>query len=195
MIVCGVVGYVETPRGLRSLTTVWASHLSDEVKRRFYKNWYKSKKKAFTKYAAKAAASTTSTAKDLERIKKYCQVVRVLVHTQVRKVPIGQKKAHLMEIQVNGGSIADKVDWAKEHFEKEVDVTSVFAQDEMIDVIAVTKGKGMEGVTARWGIYLSPQTDIRYKEITPQDTQGSSQGRVYRCLAPCPRHVDCPPCR
>lgn len=57
-----------------------------------------------------------------------------------------------MEIQVNGGSIADKVDWAKDHFEKEVDVTSVFAQDEMIDVIAVTKGKGMEGVTARWGI-------------------------------------------
>jgi large subunit ribosomal protein L3e len=152
MIVCGVVGYVETPRGLRSLTTVWASHLSDEVKRRFYKNWYKSKKKAFTKYAAKAASNASSTAKDLERIKKYCQVVRVLVHTQIRKVPVGQKKAHLMEIQVNGGSIGDKVDWAKEHFEKEVDVTSVFAQDEMIDVIAVTKGKGMEGVTARWGM-------------------------------------------
>lgn len=151
MIVCGIVGYVETPRGLRSLTTVWASHLSDEVKRRFYKNWYKSKKKAFTKHAAKAAGANSTTAKDLERIKKYCQVVRVLVHTQVRKVPVGQKKAHLMEIQVNGGSIADKVDWAKEHFEKEVDVTSVFAQDEMIDVIAVTKGKGMEGVTARWG--------------------------------------------
>ena len=37
MIVVGVVGYVETPRGLRSLTTVWAEHLSDEVKRRFYK--------------------------------------------------------------------------------------------------------------------------------------------------------------
>jgi ribosomal protein L3 len=37
MVVVGVVGYVETPRGLRSLTTVWAEHLSDEVKRRFYK--------------------------------------------------------------------------------------------------------------------------------------------------------------
>lgn len=39
MIVVGIVGYVETPRGLRALTTVWAHHLSDEVKRRFYKNW------------------------------------------------------------------------------------------------------------------------------------------------------------
>ena len=51
LVAVGVVGYIEPPRGLRSLTTVWAEHLSDEVKRRFYKNWYKSKKKAFTKYA------------------------------------------------------------------------------------------------------------------------------------------------
>jgi len=152
MVVCGVVGYVETPRGLRSLTTVWTTHLSDEVKRRFYKNWYKSKKKAFTKYAAHAAGAKSTTAKDLERIKKYCQVVRILAHTQIRKTPLSQKKAHLMEIQVNGGTVAEKVDWAKERFEKEVDVSSVFLQDEMIDVIAVTKGKGVEGVTGRWGI-------------------------------------------
>jgi len=151
MVVVGVVGYVETPRGLRSLATVWAQHLSDEVRRRFYKNWYKSKKKAFTKYAAKAASADSTVGKDLERIKKYCQVIRVLAHTQIRKVPLSQKKAHLMEIQINGGSVADKVDWAKAHFEKEVDVSGVFARDEMIDVIAVTKGKGMEGVTARWG--------------------------------------------
>ncbi|KAM7253991.1 hypothetical protein ACFE04_031673 [Oxalis oulophora] len=39
MIVVGVVGYVKTPRNLRSLNTVWAQHLSEEVKRRFYKNW------------------------------------------------------------------------------------------------------------------------------------------------------------
>ena len=39
MIVVGVVGYVKTARGLRALNTVWAEHLSDECKRRFYKNW------------------------------------------------------------------------------------------------------------------------------------------------------------
>merc|ERR1719158_1242059 len=50
MICCGFVGYVETPRGLRALTSVWAGHLSEEVKRRFYKSWHTSKKKAFTKY-------------------------------------------------------------------------------------------------------------------------------------------------
>merc|ERR1712146_469050 len=55
MIVVGVVGYVETAQGLRALTTVWAEHLNDEVKRRFYKNWYKSKKKAFSRYVKKYA--------------------------------------------------------------------------------------------------------------------------------------------
>ena len=50
-----------------------------------------------------------------------------------------------MEIQLNGGSVADKVKWAKEHLEKPVPVASVFTQDEMIDVIGVTKGKGYKG--------------------------------------------------
>ncbi|POW12190.1 hypothetical protein PSTT_04683, partial [Puccinia striiformis] len=158
MVIVGVVGYVETPRGLRSLTTVWAEHLSDEVKRRFYKNWYRSKKKAFTKYAKKHAESSTgSIARELERIRKYCTVVRVLAHTQIRKTGLKQKKAHLMEIQVNGGSIADKVDFAKSHFEKTFDVSSVFEQNENIDVIAVTKGKGFEGVTHRWGTKKLPR--------------------------------------
>merc|ERR1711966_90300 len=54
MIVCGMVGYYETPRGLKSMTTAWAQHLSKECKRRFYKNWCASKdKKAFSRYAKK----------------------------------------------------------------------------------------------------------------------------------------------
>ena len=40
VVVVGVVGYVETPRGLRALKTVFAQHLSEECRRRFYNNWY-----------------------------------------------------------------------------------------------------------------------------------------------------------
>merc|ERR1719316_2502815 len=100
-MVVGVVGYVETPQGLKPVTTVWAEHLNDEVKRRFYKNWYKSKKKAFTKYVKKYADGQKEIDAELSRIKQYCQVVRVIAHTQIRKLKIGQKKAHMMEIQVN----------------------------------------------------------------------------------------------
>lgn len=85
MIIVGLVGYVKTPRGLRSLNTVWAQHISDEVKRRFYKNWYKSKKKAFTKYAKKfdTDVGKKSVEAELEKMKKYSSVIRVLAHTQV----------------------------------------------------------------------------------------------------------------
>jgi large subunit ribosomal protein L3e len=61
-----------------------------------------------------------------------------------------QKKAHIMEIQLNGGSVADKVDWARERFEQTMNVSSVFEQDELIDCIGVTKGRGVKGVTSRW---------------------------------------------
>jgi len=163
LVVVGVVGYVETPRGLRSLATVWAEHLSEDVKRRFYKNFYRSKKKAFTKYSKKYAVDGGKPIDgDLARIAKYCQVVRVIAHTQVRKLGLaGQKKAHVMEIQLNGGSVAEKVAFAKERFEKEIPVSSIFSQDEMIDVIGVTKGKGYTGVTSRWGTKKLPRKTHR----------------------------------
>lgn len=61
-----------------------------------------------------------------------------------------QKKAHIMEIQLNGGTIPQKVEFATTHFEKPIAVDQVFDQDEMIDVIGVTKGRGFKGVTSRW---------------------------------------------
>jgi len=87
----------------------------------------------------------------LERITEHCSVVRVLAHTQLSKLGLKAKKSHLMEIQINGGSIADKVNFAKGLLEKQIPVTNIFAQDEMIDIIGITKGKGFEGVTTRWG--------------------------------------------
>ena len=82
--------------------------------------------------------------KDLSQIKKYCSVVRLIAHTQQKILRRRQKKAHIMEVQLNGGSVADKVDFARNHFEKEVPVTAVFAADEMIDIIGVTKGHGFK---------------------------------------------------
>merc|ERR1712157_622170 len=152
LVAIGVVGYIETPRGLRALKTVWAEHIGEEAKRRFYKNWSQSKKKAFTKSCTKWAddLGKKEIEKDLAQMKKYCTVIRVICHTQMKILRRRQKKAHIMEIQLNGGSIADKIDFARNHFEKEVPVTAVFAKDEMIDVIGVTKGHGFKGVTSRW---------------------------------------------
>jgi len=152
MVIVGIVGYVATPKGLRSLRTVWAEHIGEDCRRRFYKNWYKSKKKAFTKASKKWQDDLGKRVieKDLKAIKRYCKVVRVIAHTQMKLLRQRQKKAHIMEIQLNGGTVAQKVDWARQHLEKPVSITQVFAQDEMIDCIGVTKGKGFKGVTSRW---------------------------------------------
>ena len=163
MVVVGVVGYVETPSGLRTLATVFAEHLSEEFKRRCYKNWYKSKKKAYTKYAQKYQKDGGKDIEaDLDRISKFCTIVRVIAHTRVTTTSLRIRKAHIMEIQVNGGADAKaKVDFAKSLFEKEITFDSVFAQDENVDVIGVTRGHGYEGVTTRWGVTRLPRKTHR----------------------------------
>ena len=40
---------------------------------------------------------------------KYCVAIRVLCHTQPKLFKLQEKKANIMEIQINGGEMADKV--------------------------------------------------------------------------------------
>merc|ERR1711878_230983 len=124
-----------------------------------YKNWSKSKKKAFSKAQLKWGddLGKKEIEKDLSQIKKYCSVVRLIAHTQQKILRRRQKKAHIMEIQINGGSVAEKVDYARDLFEKKVPINDVFNKDEMIDVIGVTKGKGVKGVTSRWNCKKLPR--------------------------------------
>merc|ERR1711981_1503346 len=144
MMVVGMVGYIETPRGLKSITTVWAQHLSEECKRRFYKNWGAPKnKKAFSKYVKKYTEGT-GIDKELQKIEKYCTILRVICHTQISKLNFRQKKAHIAEVQVNGGDMAAKVAFAKDLFE-------------MLVTMAITKGHGYGGVVTRWGVTRLPR--------------------------------------
>ena len=58
-------------------------------------------------------------------MEKYCTVIRVLAHTQTKKIGLRMKKANLMEIQINGGSIEDKVKYGYNLFEKSVAIKDV----------------------------------------------------------------------
>jgi len=161
MVVIGLVGYVATPQGLRTLTTVWASSLSDEVRRNFYKSWYKAKRKAFTKHAKRVSEDPKITSDELERMKSHCSVIRVLAHTQMSLLNLRRKKAHLLEIQINGGDVAAKVDYGYSLFEQHVPIDTVFGEAERVDTIGVTKGHGFEGVVTRWGVKRLPRKSHR----------------------------------
>jgi len=80
-----------------------------------------------------------------------------LLILKIKKIGLRSKKAHLLEIQVNGGTVAQKVDFATGLFEKQVPIDAVFTENEMIDTIGVTKGHGYEGVTSRWGTRRLPR--------------------------------------
>jgi len=157
MIVVGVVGYQPTAQGLKHVGTYWANHLSDSLRRRFHKRWYTSKKKSFTKYAKFHSENKDVKAKQMEKLKTKATVIRVLAHTQIQKTGARQKKAHLMEIQVNGGTMEQKLDFATKLFEQHVPIDSIFGQDEQIDCLAATKGQGFTGVTSRWGTRRLPR--------------------------------------
>jgi len=166
MVGVGMVGYIETPRGLRSLKTVWAHHVSDEAKRRYYKNWGASKKKAFSKNQEKwekdGKAAEESQKASIAKIKKYCSVVRLIAHTQMKLLPFKQKKAHIAELQVNGGSsVAEKVDFALGLFENQIAVNNVFEMNQNLDCCGVTQGHGRKGVTSRWGTKKLPRKTHR----------------------------------
>jgi large subunit ribosomal protein L3e len=158
MNVVGVVGYIETPRGLKKIKSLFAEHLDESVIRRFYKRYRgKDHYKAFTRYQKQENWKKTVD-HVLPLLKKRATVIRVLCHPRMRDVQhIGTIKAPLIEIQVNGGTVDQKVDWAFSHFEKEVRIHDVFNLGEFVDVIGVTKGHGYEGVTARYGVKKLPR--------------------------------------
>ena len=152
MVVVGIVGYIQTPRGLKKIKTIFAEHLSESAIRSFYKRYRgKGKFKAFNKYQKPENFSKVF-GKRFDILQKRAQVIRVIAHPKMSDMKhLKQIKAPLIEIQVNGGDVAAKLAWAKSHLEKEVRVSDVFAEGEFIDVIGVTKGHGYEGVTARYG--------------------------------------------
>jgi len=166
MVVVGIVAYKETPVGLKSLGTIWAQHTSSEFRRRYYKNWKQSTQSAFAKHRAfvKTKAGVAQTQRQLNLFAKKASVVRVIAHTQNRKLRnhrVQTKKAFVQEVQINGGDINAKLELAKSLMEKEVRVDTLFNQSEAVDVCSITKGHGFEGVVKRWGVACLPRKTHR----------------------------------
>lgn len=159
MVVVGLKAFYQSPFGPKSLGTVWAHHLSTAFRRRFVSKWSRSAKSAFSTHSSEYYTKLNRRSRrfTLEKFVKYGKVVRLLAHTQIGKIRIGNKKAHLAEIQINGGSVAQKVKFGYQLLEKFVAVDQVFKVNEMIDIIGISKGKGFNGVIKRFGVRRLPR--------------------------------------
>lgn len=79
--------------------------------------------------------------------------IRILVATQPKATSIGKKKPDVFELAI-GGSKEDQLNYVKENLGKEFKVSDLFADGQLIDIHAITKGKGFQGPVKRFGISL-----------------------------------------
>jgi len=90
------------------------------------------------------------------------QELRLIAHTNPKLLTgVPKKNPDLMEIQVNGGTIADQFELACGLLGSQVPFSSIFGLGSIIDVTAITKGKGVQGPVKRWGINLQKRKHAR----------------------------------
>ncbi len=90
--------------------------------------------------------------------------VRVIAYTQPKLVSgVPKKVPDVMELRIGGGTIDERIAYAKEILGKDVVVTDFAAEGTFVDVIAVTKGKGFQGVTKRWGVKLLSHRNSKHR--------------------------------
>jgi len=83
----------------------------------------------------------------INKIPKEISKINLICHTN----PSFKKKPEIFEIAL-GGNIEDQLKYAKEILGKEIKISDIFKEGDLIDVIAVTKGKGFQGPVKRFGI-------------------------------------------
>jgi len=139
MLVAGVVGYGEENGALKELKRVWSKDVPEVIRRRI-PTW-KPNEEGVEKLRGLA-----------DRLVE----VRVIAMAQPKLAGLPRKAPDLLEIKV-GGDVKDALEYALSKLGKEVKVGEVFAPGSWVDVIAVSKGKGFEGVVGRYGVKIQPR--------------------------------------
>ena len=144
MVVFGIRAYRQGYLGLETATEVWIPNLNPDLKRRI--------KTLPKNYDEEAFQQKLGELEDLVKSGEIVEV-RALVHTQPRLIKL-KKKPEVMEYAVGGKSVEDKFAYLKEKLGKEIRAKEVLKEGELLDVIAVTKGKGTQGPVKRWGVKI-----------------------------------------
>lgn len=82
--------------------------------------------------------------------------IRLLISTQPRLTSLPKKKPDIMELGLSG-SVQEKFNYAVEHLGKQLSAKDIFKENTFIDVAAVTKGKGFQGIVKRFGVRRQPR--------------------------------------
>ncbi|MBS1266248.1 MAG: 50S ribosomal protein L3 [Candidatus Woesearchaeota archaeon] len=106
---------------------------------------------------------------DLENFEKNIEDyadVRAIIYTQPKKTNIGQKKPEVFELGIGGQNPKEKLEFVKQFIGKEIKITDVFQTGQQLDVKGITKGKGFQGTTKRFGTKVRTRKTEKAKRGT-----------------------------
>ena len=100
--------------------------------------------------------------------------LRVVMYTMPDKVTgIPKKKPEIMENNIGGTDIKARFEYAKTILGKSINIGDVFTNGDIIDVLAITVGKGLQGPVKRWGIQLQKSKHSRAGSVREIGTLGA----------------------
>jgi len=160
IFVFGIRAYEKTTNGLRVVSELHCSTLPKELSRRI-KTLGKNYAKAGAKKKDEGVEEKTAEIekKDSEKIAEIAKLVeegkicsiRLLACLQPKLTSIGKKKPEVVEISLSG-PVQEQLKYANSKLGKEISVREIFSENELLDIKAVTKGKGFCGVVKRFGV-------------------------------------------
>ena len=147
MHVAAVRLYRRTMEGLKTVGEVWGPKLDKELRRVF---------PIPKEYDVEEAWKKVQPAQ--------VDDVRLITYTQPGLLTgVPKKKPDLMENRVGGGSIEDRIKYAKQLLGTDIAVTEFCREGSMVDVAAITKGKGWKGHHTRWGTRLLSHKNSKHR--------------------------------
>jgi len=148
ILICGVRAYIKTDYGLKTFTEAWMKDPPKDLERVF------------------TLPDNFAPENGLKKIEENLDSIvefRLLTITQPRLTSVPKKKPELMEIKVDGASIKELFEYARGLLGKTVGVTEVFKEGQLVDAIAISKGKGFQGPVKRWGIRILSRKSRKIK--------------------------------
>ena len=135
VLILGIRGYSKDHNGLHAEFDVYAEDIPKHIA-----------KEISLKNNDKDAVDNAE--KRLKNIKEIFAIVAV----SPRSAGLEQKKPYIFEASVSGGDIPKQFAHVKEVLGKEIKIDQIFETGATVDVAAITKGKGWQGVIQRWGV-------------------------------------------
>jgi large subunit ribosomal protein L3 len=92
--------------------------------------------------------------------------VRLVLTTQPALITgVPSKTPNLFEVRVSGDKPEERRKFAVDQLGRELTVSDLAREGEFVDVIGVTKGKGFQGHTKRWGVKLQPRKNSKHRRM------------------------------